>query len=69
MTALALSVIRLYRVALSPLLMSSCRYWPTCSHYGEEAIKRHGAVKGGWLAVKRLSRCHPLGRSGYDPVP
>ena len=61
--------IRLYRAALSPLLFTSCRYFPTCSHYGEEAISKYGAMKGGWLTVRRLARCTPFGGRGYDPVP
>ena len=48
---------------------SPCRFWPTCSHYGHEAIETHGATAGSWLAAKRLCRCHPLGGDGYDPVP
>ncbi len=69
MKGLAIFGIRLYRVTISPLLLGSCRYQPSCSHYGEEAIRRHGALKGSWLAVRRLSRCHPFGGNGYDPVP
>jgi putative membrane protein insertion efficiency factor len=48
---------------------SPCRYWPTCSEYAKEAVELHGAAKGGWLALRRVSRCHPLGGSGVDPVP
>ena len=61
--------IRMYRVFISPLTMSSCRYYPTCSHYGEEAIQKHGALRGTWLTVRRLARCQPWGSSGFDPVP
>jgi uncharacterized protein len=65
--------IRLYRVCLSPLLPGACRFDPTCSAYALEALSRHGPLKGSWLSVKRLSRCHPIswlgGRSGFDPVP
>ena len=59
----------LYRHAISPLLGANCRYQPTCSAYAEEALRKHGAFKGGWLALKRIGRCHPWGGSGYDPVP
>ena len=59
----------MYRVFISPLTMSSCRYYPTCSHYGEEAIQKHGALRGTWLTVRRLARCQPWGSSGFDPVP
>ncbi len=64
-----LVLIRLYQYLLSPLLGASCRYTPTCSQYGAEAIKKHGPFKGGWLTLKRLARCHPWGGHGYDPVP
>ena len=67
--AALLGLIRLYQLTLSPWLGNPCRYHPTCSHYAAEAIERHGAVRGVWLAVKRLARCHPWGSSGYDPVP
>ncbi|MCQ2959835.1 MAG: membrane protein insertion efficiency factor YidD [Bacteroidales bacterium] len=61
--------IRLYQLCISPLLPDSCRYTPTCSQYGIEAIQKYGIFKGGWLLLKRLLRCHPWGGSGYDPVP
>jgi len=67
--AALLGLIRLYQLTLSPWLGNPCRYEPTCSHYAAEAIQRHGAVRGVWLAAKRLGRCHPWGGSGYDPVP
>jgi uncharacterized protein len=62
-------LIRIYQYLISPLLPTSCRYTPTCSAYGIEAIKKHGPFKGGWLAAKRISKCHPWGGHGYDPVP
>ncbi|WP_426168128.1 membrane protein insertion efficiency factor YidD [Sandarakinorhabdus sp. DWP1-3-1] len=61
--------IRGYQRFLSPLLPPSCRFTPTCSHYAVEALGRHGVVKGGWLALRRICRCHPWGGSGHDPVP
>ena len=64
-----LMLIRFYQIAISPYTPASCRYSPTCSHYSVEALKIHGLFKGGWLAIKRISKCHPWGGSGYDPVP
>ncbi|SOB94765.1 membrane protein insertion efficiency factor YidD [Rhodobacter maris] len=61
--------VRFYRLVLSPWLGNGCRYQPTCSVYALEALERHGALKGGWLAAKRLLSCHPWGGHGYDPVP
>jgi len=61
--------IRAYRWLISPLLGPACRFEPTCSHYAELAVERHGAAYGAWLALRRLARCHPLGGSGFDPVP
>jgi putative membrane protein insertion efficiency factor len=61
--------VRAYQLLLSPLLPKSCRFHPTCSHYALEALTRHGAVRGGWLAVRRILRCHPWNDGGYDPVP
>lgn len=61
--------IRFYQLCISPMLPQSCRYQPTCSSYAIEAITKHGPLKGGWLALKRIARCHPWGGSGYDPVP
>ena len=58
-----------YKLILSPLIGPRCRHLPTCSEYTEEALRRHGLAKGGWLAIKRIGRCHPWGSSGYDPVP
>lgn len=62
-------LINLYRTLLSPILPPSCRYTPTCSEYGLQAIKKYGPFKGGWLTLKRIGRCHPWGGHGYDPVP
>jgi len=64
-----LIVIKIYQWLISPLIPSSCRYTPTCSHYTVEALKKHGLFKGGWLGIKRISKCHPWGGSGHDPVP
>ena len=61
--------IRFYQIAISPLLGPSCRFTPTCSDYARQALLKHGPVKGLWLAVRRILRCHPWGGSGYDPVP
>jgi len=61
--------IKLYQILLSPLLGQSCRYFPTCSQYTIEAIDKYGPIKGIWLGTKRISRCHPWGGSGHDPVP
>lgn len=62
-------LISLYQITLSPWVGRECRYIPTCSQYAMEAIERYGALKGGWLMIMRLLRCHPLGGRGYDPVP
>jgi hypothetical protein len=64
-----LGLVWLYRKLISPLLGNNCRFDPSCSAYAETALREHGAFRGGWLAVKRISRCHPWGGSGYDPVP
>jgi len=69
MKKIALFIIRLYQKTISRVTPPSCRFYPTCSHYGYEAIEKHGLRKGGWLALKRISRCHPLNPGGYDPVP
>jgi putative membrane protein insertion efficiency factor len=62
-------LIKGYQLLISPLLPPTCRYDPTCSHYAIEALQKHGFLKGGWLAIKRIGSCHPWGSSGYDPVP
>lgn len=62
-------LIRFYQYVISPAIGPKCRYTPTCSHYGIEALKKYGPVKGLWLTIKRVSKCHPWGGSGYDPVP
>ena len=62
-------LIRPYQIVLSALLTPSCRFHPSCSQYALEAVTRHGALKGGWLAARRLARCHPFHPGGYDPVP
>lgn len=64
-----LGLVWIYRRAISPWLGVNCRYQPTCSEYASEALRIHGVVKGGWLALKRIGRCHPWGGAGYDPVP
>jgi putative membrane protein insertion efficiency factor len=61
--------VRFYQTAISPMLPPSCRYYPSCSNYAIEAIEKYGAWKGGWMAVKRIGRCHPLRPGGFDPVP
>ena len=61
--------IRLYQLVISPLLPKRCRFYPTCSQYAIEALRRHGAIKGTWLAVKRIAKCHPFHPGGVDPVP
>ena len=61
--------VKLYRATFSPLVGMNCRYHPTCSAYALEALEKHGAIKGSWLAFRRIMRCHPFGGSGYDPVP
>ena len=63
------ATIRGYQLVLSPLLGPRCRHLPTCSEYAAEAIARHGVLRGGWLAIRRVVRCNPWGTSGYDPVP
>ncbi|MGY4707856.1 membrane protein insertion efficiency factor YidD [Candidatus Bipolaricaulota sp. J31] len=69
MRAVFASAIRFYQIAISPLLPSRCRFYPTCSEYAREAILRYGVVRGGWLAIRRLIKCGPWHPGGYDPVP
>lgn len=66
---IAVGAVRLYQLVLSPVIPPRCRHLPTCSEYAIEALREHGLLRGGWLAVRRIARCHPLGTSGYDPVP
>ena len=61
--------VRAYRLVLSPWVGTNCRYQPACSAYAMEALKKHGGIKGSWLTVRRIGRCHPWGGTGYDPVP
>jgi hypothetical protein len=69
MKRLALALIRFYQTAISPGRPPLCRYVPSCSQYGYEAVEKYGMVRGGWLTAKRLCRCHPLAKGGVDPVP
>ncbi len=62
-------LVKIYQLMISPILPNSCRHTPTCSQYAIEAMKEWGPLKGGWLGLKRLSKCHPWGTHGYDPVP
>jgi hypothetical protein len=64
-----IALIRVYQWGISPLLGPKCRYTPTCSQYAVEALKKHGPLKGSWLAIRRIARCHPWGGHGVDPVP
>lgn len=68
-TGLLIFLIKSYKTLLSPILPPSCRYLPTCSEYSRQAIIKYGPLKGTWLAVKRIARCHPWGSHGHDPVP
>ena len=69
MKSVLLLLVRAYQYALRPLLGANCRFYPTCSEYASDAIERHGALKGLWLAVRRIARCHPYHPGGYDPLP
>lgn len=64
-----IAAIRFYQKGISPLTPASCRFHPSCSQYGLEAVRRYGAARGSWLTVRRLARCHPFCKGGYDPVP
>lgn len=69
MKRILVAFVRFYRKNISPLKQPSCRFTPTCSAYALEALEKHGAAKGAWLALKRLLKCHPFHKGGYDPVP
>lgn len=69
MKSLALAAIRFYKRFISPMLPSACRFEPTCSQYTYQAIEKYGVIRGSWLGIRRISRCHPLNPGGYDPVP
>ena len=69
MKTVLIALLRFYRYAISPMLGRNCRFHPTCSEYAIEAIQRHGALRGDWMAAKRVGRCHPFNSGGYDPVP
>jgi hypothetical protein len=69
MKTLLILLIRIYQKLVSPLLPPSCRFYPSCSEYARQALDQHGAMKGVWLATKRLARCHPYHAGGFDPVP
>lgn len=64
-----IGLIKVYQYLISPLLGPKCRFTPTCSQYGIEALKKYGLIKGSWLTLKRIARCHPWGGHGYDPLP
>jgi putative membrane protein insertion efficiency factor len=69
MSKIFIHLIKFYQLSISPLLPMACRFTPSCSQYGIEAISKYGAIKGGWLTLKRIASCHPWGRHGHDPVP
>ena len=69
MKTLLIGAVRVYQYALRPMLGANCRFYPSCSDYAKEAIERHGALNGSWLATRRLCRCHPYHPGGFDPVP
>lgn len=69
MKRILIFLLRVYQYAFSPLLGRNCRFYPTCSEYGIEAVQKYGALRGGWLALRRVCRCHPWNPGGFDPVP
>ncbi|MCM3710249.1 membrane protein insertion efficiency factor YidD [Sporosarcina luteola] len=69
MKSILIGIIKIYQKIISPLTPPSCRFYPTCSHYGVEALQKHGALKGTWLTIRRISKCHPFHEGGFDPVP
>ena len=69
MKFLLIGLIRVYRLVISPLFPPSCRFQPTCSQYALDAVERFGSIRGSWMAIKRILRCHPFHPGGYDPVP
>ena len=69
MKRVLLWIIRFYQLTISSITPPSCRFYPSCSHYGYEAIEKYGAIKGSWMATKRVCRCHPFNPGGFDPVP
>ena len=69
MARILLWLLTMYRLAISPFLGRNCRFFPTCSDYATEALSRHGAARGSWLTLKRITRCHPWHPGGFDPVP
>ncbi len=69
MSRLLRGLIRAYSYLISPFMVPSCRFYPSCAAYADEAVRRHGSLRGGWLALRRILRCHPFHPGGYDPVP
>ena len=69
LTKLMVALVKLYQYIISPILPGACRYTPSCSEYGVQALRKHGPWRGGWLTLKRILSCHPWGGHGYDPVP
>ncbi len=69
MVKILITILKLYKIVISPFVPRACRYLPTCSEFAAEALKRHGIIRGGYLSIKRIIRCNPWGKHGYDPVP